>query len=96
MKKTSFMKRLSLSIPLFWLTLCCFILGQFIKSLKESDVTSLSLELKYFSLLLGITLLGLALSELFTRILKDAPYKHYEIDHPNPSITPFLISTRDS
>ncbi|MGV8999033.1 hypothetical protein ACN9TI_02340 [Lactococcus lactis] len=73
MKKTSFMKRLSLSIPPFWLTLCCFILGQFIKSLKESNVTSLSLGLKYFSLLLGITLLGLALSELFTRILKDAP-----------------------
>lgn len=67
------MKRLSLSLPLFWLTLCCFILGQFIKSLKEADGTSLSLGLEYFSLLLGTILLGLALSELFTRILKDAP-----------------------
>lgn len=73
MKKTSFMKRLSLSFPLFWLTLCCFILGQFIKSLKESDRTSLSLGLEYFSLLLGTILLGLTLCELFSRILKDAP-----------------------
>ncbi|MCT0044325.1 hypothetical protein [Lactococcus lactis] len=73
MKKTSFMKRLSLSFPLFWLTLCCFILGQFIKSLKEADGTSLSLGLEYFSLLLGTILLGLTLCELFSRVLKDAP-----------------------
>ncbi|ADA65318.1 Hypothetical protein NCDO2118_1615 [Lactococcus lactis subsp. lactis NCDO 2118] len=53
--------------------MCCFILGQFVKSLKESDGTSLSLGLEYFSLLLGTILLGLTLTELFTRILKDAP-----------------------
>ena len=73
MKKTSFMKRLSLILPLFWLTLYCFILGQFVKSLKESDGTSLSLGLKYFSLLLGTILLSFTLCELFSRILSDSP-----------------------
>lgn len=73
MKKTSFMKRLSLSLPLFCLTLCCFILGQFIKSLKEVGGTSLFLGLEYFSLLLGTILLGLILSELFSRTLNDTP-----------------------
>lgn len=73
MKKTSFMKRLSLSLPLLWLTLCCFILGQFVKSLKEVGETSLFLGLEYLSLLLGITLIGLTLCELFSRILNDSP-----------------------
>lgn len=73
MKKTSFMKRLSLSLTLFWLTLCCFILGQFIKSLKEVGGTSLVLGLEYFSLLLGTILLSLILSELFSRTLNDTP-----------------------
>lgn len=67
------MKRLSLSITLFWLTLCCFILGQFVKSLKEVGETSLVLGLEYFSLLLGTILLSLILSELFSRMLNDTP-----------------------
>jgi hypothetical protein len=73
MKKTSFMKRLSLSLTIFWLTLCCFILGQFVKSLKEADGTSLALGLEYFCLLLGTILLGLTLCELFSRMLNDTP-----------------------
>ncbi|MDU0398974.1 hypothetical protein KF146HA_02473 [Lactococcus lactis] len=72
-EKNILYEKIVTQFPPLWLTLCCFILGQFIKSLKEADGTSLSLGLEYFSLLLGTTLLGLTLCELFSRILKDAP-----------------------